>query len=204
MMPFSLGVCLGHRSLAFVVTSHIIECTPATSWHVYTSQHSPACTPATRGSVVPHVKRWLVATVPLCSIEYPPKTTVSFLEPHSIFEIPICLCSKLPCHFQKAPTPFPPPPPHRARLPPSAIAASTATPIARSADRISGFCFDENIKGDHGNPSTCWDVRSGAPAARHPRYASYPPPPSACSGHQAPKGALNPPPRPPKPTSHIP
>ena len=55
MMPFSLGVCLGHRPLAFVVTSHIIECTPATSWHVYTSHklacvHQPQagmCTPAT-------------------------------------------------------------------------------------------------------------------------------------------------------------
>ena len=91
MMPFLLGVSS--------VTGHSHSLSPATRLSVhqpqhgivytshkmalYTSHNSPACTPATRwhcvhqsqGGVWCHMsKRWHVATVPLCSIENPPKS----------------------------------------------------------------------------------------------------------------------------------
>ena len=63
--------------LASVYTSHKMACTPATTrQRVHQSQ----------GGVVPHVKKMSCGHCPLCSTEYPPKTTVSFLEPHSTFE----------------------------------------------------------------------------------------------------------------------
>ena len=41
--------------------------------HTFTSHNSPTCHQS-QGSVVPHVIIWHVATVPLCSIENPPKS----------------------------------------------------------------------------------------------------------------------------------
>ena len=170
MMPFLLGVSS--------VTGHSHSLSPATRLSVhqpqhgivytshkmalYTSHNSPACTPATRwhcvhqsqGGVWCHMsKRWHVATVPLCSIEYPLKTTSVFWNRIPYSNKP-SVCAQNSLVIFKMPPTRPPPTPPLARLPPSAIAAATATPIARSADRISGFCFDVNIKGDHGNPST--------------------------------------------------
>jgi hypothetical protein len=85
------GIVYTSHKMARVHQPQDGTCTPATRWHVYTSHkmarvHQPqdgTCTPATtrqrvhqsQGGVWCHMsKRWHVATVPLCSIENPPKS----------------------------------------------------------------------------------------------------------------------------------
>ena len=115
MMPFSLGVCLGHRPLAFVVTSHIIECTPATSWHVYTSHklasvytsHEGECGATCQKMAGGHCPSLFRYSTPL-----KPPSVFSNRIPYSN-KPSVCAQNSLVI-FKKAPTPRPPPPPHRA------------------------------------------------------------------------------------------
>jgi hypothetical protein len=106
---FTRGI-LGHRPLTFFVTSHTTgsvhqpqdgKCTPATIWHCV---HQPL---AKRSGC--HMSKYgRSATVPLCSIEYPPKATRPFFG--TAFHIGINHPSviKTPLSFSKCPaTPIP-------------------------------------------------------------------------------------------------